>query len=91
MIGRISEKVGGSGIFLLSISTIYVTLGIIDIQVVRNTLWVLVGLILVGGQFGENMEGALRERGLKYYEMAGSVRGGLARVIERTGREDVRG
>ena len=40
--------------------------------------------IVVGGQFGENMEGALRERGLKYYEMTGSVRDGLARVIERT-------
>lgn len=46
MIGRIFEKVGGSGIFLLSISTIYVTSGIIDIQVVRNALWVLGGLIL---------------------------------------------
>jgi uncharacterized membrane protein YraQ (UPF0718 family) len=46
MIGRISEKIGGSGIFLLSISIIYLTLGIIDIQVVRNALWVLGGLIL---------------------------------------------
>lgn len=46
MIGRISGRVGGSGIFLLSISIIYVTLGIIDIQVVRNALWVLGGLIL---------------------------------------------
>ena len=46
MIGRISGKVGGSGIFLLSISLIYVTLGIIDIQVVRNALWVSGGLIL---------------------------------------------
>ncbi|MFX1555438.1 MAG: hypothetical protein ACFFBV_16050, partial [Promethearchaeota archaeon] len=46
MIGRISEKVGGSGIFLLSISIIYVTLGIIDIQVTRNAIWVLGGLIL---------------------------------------------
>lgn len=42
--------------------------------------------IVVGGQFGENMEGALRERGLKYYEMTGGVRDGLAGVIERTGR-----
>lgn len=41
--------------------------------------------IVVGGQFGENMEGALRERGLKYYEMTGSVRDGFERVIERTG------
>jgi uncharacterized membrane protein YraQ (UPF0718 family) len=46
MIGRISEKIGGSEIFLLSISIIYLTLGIIDIQVVRNALWVLGGLIL---------------------------------------------
>jgi len=42
--------------------------------------------IVVGGQFGENMEGALRERGLKYYEMTGSVRDGLRRVIEQAGR-----
>jgi predicted Fe-Mo cluster-binding NifX family protein len=46
--------------------------------------------IVVGGQFGENMEGALRERGLKYYEMTGSVRDGLTRIIELTGREKVR-
>ena len=46
--------------------------------------------IVVGGQFGENMEGALRERGLKYSEMTGSVRDGLARVIKPTGREKVR-
>jgi uncharacterized membrane protein YraQ (UPF0718 family) len=46
MIGRISEKIGGSGIFLLSISLIYGTLGIIDIHVVRNALWVSGGLIL---------------------------------------------
>lgn len=45
--------------------------------------------IVVGGQFGENMEGALRERGLKYSEMTGSVRDGLAGVIGRTGRENV--
>jgi predicted Fe-Mo cluster-binding NifX family protein len=40
--------------------------------------------IVVGGQFGENMEGVLRERGMKYYEMTGSVRDGLAGVLERT-------
>ena len=39
--------------------------------------------VVIGGQFGENMEGALRERGLKYYEMTGSVREGLVRVIEK--------
>ena len=39
--------------------------------------------IVVGGQFGENMEGALRERGLRYHEMTGSVREGLVRVIEQ--------
>ena len=39
--------------------------------------------IVVGGQFGENMEGASTERGLRYYEMSGSVREGLARVIEQ--------
>ena len=32
------------------------------------------------------MEGALRERGLKYYEMIGSVRDGLKRVIWQGGR-----
>jgi predicted Fe-Mo cluster-binding NifX family protein len=42
--------------------------------------------IVVGGQFGENMEGALRERGLRYYDMTGSVRDGLRRVIEQAGR-----
>jgi len=39
--------------------------------------------VVVGGQFGENMEGVLRERGLKYYEITGSVREGLVRVIEQ--------
>jgi predicted Fe-Mo cluster-binding NifX family protein len=39
--------------------------------------------IVVGGQFGENMEGALRERGLRYYEMSGSIGQGLDRVIEQ--------
>lgn len=38
---------------------------------------------VIGGQFGENMEGALRERGLKYYEITGSVSKGLRRVIEQ--------
>ena len=42
--------------------------------------------IVVGGQFGENMEGALRERGLKYYSMTGSVRDGLRRIIEQMER-----
>ena len=41
--------------------------------------------IVVGGQFGENMEGALRGRGLKYYEMTGNVKGGLVRIIEQAG------
>ena len=39
--------------------------------------------IVVGGQFGENMEGALRGRSLRYYEMTGSVREGLARIIDQ--------
>jgi predicted Fe-Mo cluster-binding NifX family protein len=39
--------------------------------------------IVVGGQFGENMEGALRGRGLRYCEMTGSVREGLARIIDQ--------
>ncbi len=43
---RISEKVGGSGIFLLSISIIYVILGIIDFGIARDALRVLGGLIL---------------------------------------------
>ena len=39
--------------------------------------------VVVGGQFGENMEGALRERGLKYHEITGSVREGLVRAVEQ--------
>lgn len=39
--------------------------------------------IVVGGQFGENMEGALRDRGLRYHKMVGSVREGLGRIIEQ--------
>ena len=42
--------------------------------------------IVVGGKFGENMEGALRERGLKYYEMTGGVREGLVRFIKQVER-----
>jgi predicted Fe-Mo cluster-binding NifX family protein len=42
--------------------------------------------IVVGGQFGENMEGALRERDLRYCQITGSVRHGLARVIEQEER-----
>ena len=42
--------------------------------------------IVVGGKFGENMEGALRGRGLRYYGMTGSVREGLVRVIEQVER-----
>lgn len=37
--------------------------------------------IVVSGHFGQNLEGALRERGLKYYEMTGTVRGALARLL----------
>ena len=39
--------------------------------------------IVVGGQFGENMEAALTERGLKYFEMAGNVKEALAQVLGR--------
>ena len=42
--------------------------------------------IVVGGKFGENMEGALGERGLRYQQMTGSVREGLVRVIEQVER-----
>jgi predicted Fe-Mo cluster-binding NifX family protein len=38
--------------------------------------------VVAGGQFGENMEGALRERGMKHYEMSGSVKEGALRIIE---------
>lgn len=46
MIGRIVEKVGASGLFLLSIVVVYVIVGIIDFELVRNTLPVLGRLIL---------------------------------------------
>ena len=39
--------------------------------------------IVIGGKFGENMEGALRGRGLRYHKMAGSVREGLGMIIEQ--------
>jgi predicted Fe-Mo cluster-binding NifX family protein len=36
--------------------------------------------IVIGGQFGERMEAALTERGLKYRQMTGSVREALTRL-----------
>ena len=37
--------------------------------------------IVVAGQFGENMEAALTERGLKYFEMVGNVKEAIARFL----------
>lgn len=42
--------------------------------------------IVVGGQFGENMEGTLKERGLKYYEMTGCAREAVIQVLHKTER-----
>jgi len=39
--------------------------------------------MVIGGQFGENMEGALKGRGLKYHEMTGSVKEALTQVLPR--------
>jgi predicted Fe-Mo cluster-binding NifX family protein len=36
--------------------------------------------IVIGGAFGENMAATLKTRGMKYYEMSGSVREGLMRL-----------
>lgn len=46
MIRRITEKIGASGVFLLLVVVAYVILGIIDFELVRNTLPVLGMLIL---------------------------------------------
>jgi len=37
---------------------------------------------VIGGAFGEKMEGALKSRGVKYREMSGTVREGVQRVME---------
>lgn len=39
---------------------------------------------VVAGKFGGNMIGALEERGLKYYEMTGTVEEAAAEVIKRS-------
>lgn len=46
MIGRAVEKIGSSGVFLLFVLVVYVILGIIDFELIRNTLPVLGRLIL---------------------------------------------
>ena len=46
MIGRAVEKIGSSGVFLLFVVVGYVILGIIDFELIRNTLLVLGRLIL---------------------------------------------
>lgn len=46
MIGGIGEKVGASGVFLTCVGVAYVILGIIDLELFRNTLPVLGRLIL---------------------------------------------
>lgn len=43
--------------------------------------------IVIGRQVGGHMEEALKSRGLKYYEMAGSAREAVARVITKEKRE----
>jgi predicted Fe-Mo cluster-binding NifX family protein len=37
--------------------------------------------IVIGGAFGGNMEEILEARGLRYYEMSGTVKEGLMRLI----------
>jgi uncharacterized membrane protein YraQ (UPF0718 family) len=46
MIGRVIEKVGGSWIFLLLVTVVYITFGIVDLELVRNALPVFGRLIL---------------------------------------------
>jgi len=40
--------------------------------------------IVVGGRFGENMQAALTERNLTYYQMSGNVRQALEAVFRKT-------
>jgi predicted Fe-Mo cluster-binding NifX family protein len=40
--------------------------------------------IVIGGAFGEKMEGALKSRGVKYREISGTVREGVRRVVEES-------
>ena len=45
--------------------------------------------IVVGGRFGENMEAALRGRGLRYQTMVGSVKEAIVHVLKnRTGQNE---
>ena len=46
MIGRVIEKVGGSWMFLLLVTVVYITFGIVDLELVRNVLPVFGILIL---------------------------------------------
>ena len=46
--------------------------------------------IVVGGRFGENMEGALRGRGLRYRAMGGPVKEAMIQVLRsRTGQNEI--
>jgi predicted Fe-Mo cluster-binding NifX family protein len=43
--------------------------------------------IVIGGAFGGNMEDILRARGLRYYEMSGTVKESLMRLIHEQKEE----
>jgi predicted Fe-Mo cluster-binding NifX family protein len=43
--------------------------------------------IVVGRQIGEHMEEALKMRGLKYYEMTGSAKDAVVRILAQEGRD----
>lgn len=46
--------------------------------------------IVVGGRFGENMEGALRGRGLRYQAMVGPVKEAIMQVLKsRVGQNEI--
>ena len=43
--------------------------------------------IVVGRQVGEHMDEILKMRGLKYYEMAGTAKDAVARMLAQEGRD----
>jgi predicted Fe-Mo cluster-binding NifX family protein len=43
--------------------------------------------IVVGRQIGEHMEEALKMRGLEYYEMTGSAKDAVVRILVQEGRD----
>ena len=39
--------------------------------------------VVIAGKFGGNMEGALKDQGLKYYEMSGIVEEAINKVVKK--------